>query len=629
MNRSGRPAKRPDTEAVVEAIRRLVVFVADQSGAYRELFGPVAAQLGWGVESRLATWLRNAALSPGVVILTGNAGTGKTAATEAYCSGLGGELPETDELTEVGGAFVAKDVSGLKSRQARAALFTTVLALPADGRALLCANEGVLRDAAEDLGKAEPELGEALDESLRKGVSRRGRMTVVNVNRQRLTSNDLWDPLLDFLTDAELWSGCEGCPGDEPGIGCPMRANADALRKPNVRAALRLLVQIASGEMVPTVRELLSVLAYAICGDSSGDGGEDGMWTCDLVRRRALDRGERAFTASSAYFNLLFGAGLTADIRERSPLLSALERLGAGTVADLEVDDWLRDTGGASVEVRVLAGSPPPSAAPTADQWLDGSRSPLDRVRTTANPGELTFHRLGEVVSISEDESRVRALLHALVLGNPPALQMWRRRLLFEGGASLGTTADAVTRLITLRNAPELVALATRVAQGSDVVTDVKELIKGLNFLVTGFADASEGLIIPEPASLFARNPGSFRAARPAFIHAKVPADRVALEVPDGPEIAEILDVDHVEVRLVVAGEARLALTIGPRMYQAIREAELFRGPVGHGTAEMTDLRGFYGRLAAAVDREPGIQVADPRREALVRVRLPHFSRNA
>lgn len=629
MSDSATTVAGTDTEAVVVAIRRLVVFVADQAGAYRELFRPVAEQLGSGVETRLTMWLEQLADSkgPGAIVLTGNAGTGKTAATESYCRALGAPLPATDELTEVAGALVGKDVSGLPSRPARAQAFRRVMQLPVDGRALLCANEGVLRDAAEDLASEFPDLGRALDESLRAGVARRGLLTVVNVNRQRVTASGLWDRLLDYVTNESLWSGCDGCPADQAAVGCPMRANAAALRQPQVRATLRLLIQVASGEAVPTVRELLSVLAYAICGDSSGDGGEDGMWTCEQVRRRALDRAERAFTASSAYYNLVFGAGLPADTRERSPLLSALERLGAGAAADLEVDEWLRDSDRAGVEVRALAAAPSPADPPAPEQWLAGSRSPLDRVRTTA--GELTFHRLGELVSISEDEEKVRAGLHALVLADPPALHMWRRRVLFEGGPSLGSPDGAVSRLTSLRHAPELVALARRVAAGDDVVTEVKELVKGLNFLVTGFADASEGLIIPEPASLFARNPGSFRSARPAFVHAKVTADRIRLDVPDGAELAEILDIDHVEVRLAVDGDDSLALTIGPRMYQAIREAELFRGPVGHGTAEMTDLRGFYGRLAGAVEREPGMQVADPRREALVRVQLPHFSGHA
>lgn len=609
------------TEAVVSAIRRLVLFTADHPAAYRELFGPVAAQLGDLVETRLTRWLAaaGAAGEPAVIVLTGNAGTGKTAATEAFCRAAGGELPETDELTDIGAALVAKDVSGMATRERREEAFREVLQSRKERLALLCANEGVLRDAAEDLAVESPELGEALDEALGCGVSSRAGLIVVNLNRQRVTGPELWEGLLDFITNESLWRGCEGCPGDQASMGCPMRSNARELRDPRVRAVLRLLVQIASGDSVPTIRELLAVLAYAICGDSSGDAGEAGMWTCREVRDRAFDRGERAFTASSAYFNLVFGDGLPVEVRERSTLLTALERLGAGRVADLEVDDWLRDSGRAEPGVRELAGTPA-DASSADDDWLSGSRSPLDRVRTSA--GEMTFHRLGELVSISEDQDKVRAGLEALVLAEPSAQAMWRRRVLF-GASAMGAPSSAAARLIVLRHAADLVALSYRVANADDVVTEVKEIVKGLNFLVTGFADASEGLVIPEPASLFARNPGSFRMARPAFVHAKISADRIRLAVPDGPDVQAILDTDHVEVRLEV--DRMHALTIGPRMYQAIREAEAYRGPVGQGTAEMTDLRGFYGRLAAATPREPGMQVADPRREALVRVQLPHF----
>jgi hypothetical protein len=293
-------------------------------------------------------------------------------------------------------------------------------------------------------------------------------------------------------------------------------------------------------------------------------------------------------------------------------------------VCDLEVDDWLRDAGRSDPHIRDLAGTADPSAG---DGLIAGTRSPLDRVRTTA--GEMTFARLGEIVSISEDEDRVRSGLAALVGADPSAQLMWRRRVLFEGSASLSSASRAVARLTSVSHAPDLVSLAARVAAGADVVTELKSLVKGLNYLVTGSADASEGLVVPEPASLFARNPGSFRRARPCYVHAKVSSDRLSLAVPDQGLVAEVLDVDHVEVDLVVDGNLQLGLRIGPRLYQAIREAERYRGPVGQGTAEMTDLRGFYGRLADALEREQGMQVADPERGALVRIQLPHFSTNA
>jgi hypothetical protein len=63
-------------------------------------------------------------------------------------------------------------------------------------------------------------------------------------------------------------------------------------------------------------------------------------------------------------------------------------------------------------------------------------------------------------------------------------------------------------------------------------------------------------------------------------------------------------------------------------MYEAIREAAEFSGPVGQGVAEMNDLRGFYGRLAASFPTEDSLRVADPESHppALLRIALPHFA---
>jgi hypothetical protein len=85
--------------------------------------------------------------------------------------------------------------------------------------------------------------------------------------------------------------------------------------------------------------------------------------------------------------------------------------------------------------------------------------------------------------------------------------------------------------------------------------------------------------------------------------------------------------VDHVDVELVVADDDRLTLRIGPQMYEAIREAAAFRGPVGQGVAEMNDLRAFYGRLADARGATDALRVADPDAvpPALITITLPHF----
>ena len=76
--------------------------------------------------------------------------------------------------------------------------------------------------------------------ALRHGAARDDALTIVNVNRQRPTGEKLWDQLLDYVTRAELWTGCADCPFDVG--GCPMRSNAEQLRRPDVRDQLRTLV---------------------------------------------------------------------------------------------------------------------------------------------------------------------------------------------------------------------------------------------------------------------------------------------------------------------------------------------------------------------------------------------------
>jgi hypothetical protein len=613
----------PDTAEVVAAISSLVVFGPDQAGAYRELADSVMEQLGDDVSTRLNTWLHEWGMSPGagLVILTGNAGTGKTAATQHFCRALGEDLPKSDEMSQIGSALVVKDASGIPSRAQRAAMFQRALRERATCKILVCANEGVLRDAAEDLVAESNELMNALDEVLRSGVCRTDAITIINVNRQRLTSEALWDPLLDYLVREELWLGCDSCPGGEDADGCPMRRNARALREPSVRAVLRQAIRLCSGEMTPTLREVLALLAYAICGGV--DTGQEGAltWSCVRVSERYRDRGREAFTASVGYYNLLFGAGLDPETRERSPLLDAMDRLGCGPSADLVVDAWLRDPGNGGDSVRVLAGVRPADR----EQVLSGSTSHLDRVRTEL--GERTFAEVGETAAISEIATEVSAATKALVAGEHPAIQSWRRRVLLEAPEQLGGVDMALGRLSALPFAAGLLALAERVSSGASVINQLNELVRGLNFLVTGSSSSSDGLIVPDPASLFARNPGAFRPALPAFVNARVPLAQLSLSVPDGPIVAEFLDIDHVEVVLHLLADPHIRLRIGPRLYQAISEAGRYRGPVGQGTAEMTDLRAFYGRLAASDDavHETSMIVADPARGALVSVQLPQF----
>lgn len=604
---------------VVAALRKLSVFTADQSGAYREHFASLSEALGEDARTKLAGWLERWSDGgrPGTVVLTGNAGTGKTAAAEAYCRAVGGKLPGHDALEEVAtGRWVLKDLSGVPTPRARSEVLAAALARGGAEQALVCANEGILRDALSDLQDAASTA--VVDRALRTGAAEQGGLTVVNVNRQRPTAPRLWAGLLDYLTREELWGGCEGCPFGEG--GCSMRSNAEQLRRPDVRGQLRTLFRLGAGDAVPTLREVLAILSWALVGDSS----------CEQVKAGFRDRGRPASTASEAYYARVLGSGLSPDAADRSPLMAGLRGSGLGQVSDLQVDGWLRDSSGAPEAVLALAGAPEAGAEDGEGsgpaRGLAGTWSPLDRVATRQQP--MTFYALGEMISTSEDPAKVEDGLRALVdaEGDVPSAQaLWRRRVYFEADDALGGPDRAARRLLRFRHAQGLADLAAAVAAGADTVLQVGELVRGLNFLVTGFPSADEGMIVPDPACLFSRDPGAFRPASPSLVHSLVPASRLSLSVPDAGLVEEILDIDHADVLLRVDGVPGLELRIGPRMYEAICEAADYGGPVGQGVAEMNDLRSFYGRLAAD-EQDPSLRVADPgsRPLALLRVTLPH-----
>lgn len=612
----------PDDNAelpVVAALRSLSVFSADQAGAYREHFTDLGAALGDDVDTKLSRYVIKWGQSAeaGTVVLTGNAGTGKTAVAEAYCRAVGGDLPDEDALLEVApGRWVAKDLSGLPDPNARARALRQ--SIGSNRQSLVCANEGVLRDALEEIG--DDGASETLERALRQGAATRPGVTVVNVNRQRPTSDGLWRQLLDYVSREELWSGCVDCPFDNG--GCPMRSNAERLRDDRVREQLRTLVRLGTGEAVPTLREVLAMLSWAIVGN----------YSCTAVKHRNRDLGNSAFTATDSYYNRVLGGGLRPGTAERSPLLTGMRRAGLGVVSDLEVDGWLRDASGAPRKVREIAGDPaatrPDLVLPGRLPGLTGSISPLDRVRT--NQGVMTFYALGEMVSTDEDPTRVDDGLCALVgngASDAPAEMLWRRRVYFEASEEVGGTASSARRLLDFRYIADLIELARKAAANADIVIELKELVRGLNFLVTGFSSPNEGLIVPDPACLFARDPGSFRPARPSLVHGLVQLDNLSLQVPDRGLVDELVDVDHIEVELVADADEDLRLRITPRMYEAIREAADFQGPVGQGVAEMNDIRGFYGNLAARIEPDSSLKVADPDSTppALVTISLPYF----
>jgi hypothetical protein len=580
----------------VDALNDLSIFGPRQAGAYREHAGAIKEALGPDIETQARSYVQTWAKAnvPGVLILTGNAGTGKTALVECYCEEAGAEAPATDELFEaLSGRFVVKDLSGVTEAERRK-IFQKLVAIRDGEKAqlFLCANEGVLRDTAE--GADDEVFQDQLNRALEAGAHLSGEsngVSVINMNRQRWTSAELWDRLLDYLVRDDIWTACEGC---QDQAGCPISANAAALRREIPREAMRRLIQLGSGTAVGTLRELLSIISYAVTG------GID----CQEVAERST---ARPFTADSAYFNLAVGSGLDRERIERSTLLQAVRTAGLGLTADVQIDGWLRDPAPATTEIRQLAEPPTPD--------------PHALVETSL--GAMTFGQLGETVSVSDDDARVEACLKDFAKGRN-ALALWRRRVFFEAQPQIGGPRRAFRRLTRWTTFGDLLTLAEALSNAGEPADERQLLITGLNYLSAGFHSYDGSLVVPEAGSLAARNPGAFYPPSPSLVHTQVRVESVSLALEDGEELKGALDTDNVRVVVTAdlgsSQQARLLVT--PPLYEAVVEAARFRSPVGSDIPEMSELRAFYGDLSSS-EVEGGLRIVDPEQKVIRPVTLP------
>lgn len=580
----------------VDALNALSIFGPRQSGVYREHAAHVRSVLGADIPTKAQQYVREWAVqgSDGALILTGNAGTGKTALVDAYCDGLDVSAPVEDGVREVAGnRFVVKDLSGVPE-EGRAEVLNIERSLRSGerrGQLFLCANEGVLRDAL--LGAPDEELEGLLDQALEHGACLADPgagpgSTVLNMNRQRWTGEELWRMVVEYLAREELWGECEGCGA---AAGCPIRLNAQRLRTDGPREAARRLVQLASGGSVATLREILAILSNAVTGGLS----------CTDV-----EGADDEFTAAHGYFNLFFGDNLAQERIERSHLLLSIREAGLGATADVEVDGWLRDAAGAPTEVRELA-------APAEED-------PHSRVHTAV--GAMTFGALGETITISDDAARVAECMKDFASGEN-ALALWRRRVFFEAQPYIGGRSGALRRLTVFSHYGELLELAESLARRRETADERQALVVGLNFLAAGFHAFGGHLVVPDAGSLAARNPGSFRPPAPSLVHSQIRVDQLNLRLQDSSELKSVIDTD--DVRVIVkasAGTARIALVLTPRLYQAIRDSGEFRAPVGSDIPEMTELANFYSTLASE-PVEAALSIVDPVREVIRPVTLP------
>jgi hypothetical protein len=575
----------------VDALNSLSVLGAHQGAAYREFSRRARQTLGADIETRaeatVDTWTRGR--HAGVLILTGNAGTGKTALAEVFCAALDVEPPEDDGLKRLGPdgrVLVCKDLSAVGAGRRQAVMDAArAIANGEQSVMLLCANEGVLRPLVE----GDTCLAAPISQSLlgTDGRTEDDRILAINMNRQKWTGLDMWPRLLNYAVAEPKWEACRGCPAFEH---CPMRRNAEVLRTDRPREALRQAMRLAAAEEIAPLRDMLSVLAYGITGGK----------TCHDVIDRYDRHGSSGFTAAEAYFHLVLGGALPADKIEALPVLRALAALGLGEAADLQVDAWLREARSAATpeDVRRAAEPEAGSLVDTHSQVQIGNQ-----VRTFADVGEL--------ITIDPDQDRVAEALNAMLdsPGKPGYLQLWRRRVYFEADTAVGA---ALGRLSHIKSFGLLVAAVEQVSRQEEPMRLRNRLVKGLNFLGSGMDAVAGEMHLPDPGVTAARDLGSLLPAPPLVVVGSIPVEDVHLRRRQ-LDPTDSLDTDDIDVVLVAKspdGDAH-SLLLTPSLFDLLIRASDFRSKPGPDTAELASLELFFSSVAQHVEPDSKVRIAE------------------
>ena len=162
--------------------------------------------------------------------------------------------------------------------------------------------------------------------------------------------------------------------------------------------------------------------------------------------------------------------------------------------------------------------------------------------------------------------------------------------MVFEGAATIGGPAKAVGRLTTLAFAPDLLDLAERIARGEDAFADIRAIVRGLNFLVAGYCDAADGLIVSTPTGSTAY---SFSARGPVVS----PKHRALLVTPVAPHMlfdrSLVLDPSET-VEIQVGGDRQAAVVIDGHNRCQLSTGAIVRCEPSASTADFVRFRGRH-----------------------------------
>lgn len=425
--------------------------------------------------------------SKSLVLITGNAGDGKTAFIQVLEQRLADDGAELEKRADGNGANISadgrrfvtnwdgsQDEGGTENDEVLAEFFAPFggeSPKPSPGETRIIAiNEGRLIDFLVGRREEFPWLSQTvLDYFIEEKAWDAPWLTIVNLNLRALTMGDGADSIVGRLlrrfSDERLWEPCETCSVKER---CYARANAEVLRHPvlgeRVIERIRSTLEVARlrRRLHITMRDLRSTLAFAVAGNR----------TCDQIVD-LVEAGEGGTLLAGHIYNAMFAGNsehplpLGSPDANRDRLLELVGSLDVTRTADPGQDSKLWTLGTKALP------ADPPGIIRSDRQHLDELRERLPN-----GPEQLT----------DEKARGALRLLHA----------SFRRKLFFEredpgwnGMLPYDRLADFVRQL--------------RDCTGRDLERIVKAISRSEGLLTDEFGDVLAVRLSSEDVSSMAR----------------------------------------------------------------------------------------------------------------------------
>jgi hypothetical protein len=340
----------------IEYLSRFVPFKA----GFQDIVTELQEDPGIAIETKAIKTVKGLCRTgKGLVILTGNAGHGKTfICREILFDFLGKDRGNPEDIAHVINKLrgesissegvevedktliIHKDLSDIGIESA-AELLQVAFQNAEEQATLVCINEGRLREVITKIPEAgvQGEIRNGLKSCIEKGVaSQDPKLTFINMNFQSVTANRgeegsiLEDTLIEWIDKDERWKSCPSC-GEQS--RCPIYRNRELLKSENAKATRRrsgiiFLFRLAELYGHPTtIREMLMLLGYIITG---------GL-TCQNIRSNNSGQSNGEWQSEYAFHQLIFGDGKSNYELNQLPLLKRLRFFDPAKSSRRSADD--------------------------------------------------------------------------------------------------------------------------------------------------------------------------------------------------------------------------------------------------------------------------------------------------